>query len=611
MTRGELWWVDLGVPFGMEKIANKLIVILFIAAILVFINACPEPEDYDDLLDPYTYDARFRIFPNAPGSGILTYPWGSGTDNYFDKNAPVSYWNGKRHNHKYPDLFRFANGSKVNNIADWEERRKEIFNILQYYMHGRMPSIDPSVLEITWNDSANTCTINLRHIPSGRTAVFNVTHTPPAGAVANAKDKIILFGVGQNPTGRDSSWGTATLETSWAGSESSRSGTCTTLYGLSPSALDTPSINMQYSWVMSIILTVIEQGGLNGYYNPEKVGVYGFSRWGKAAMCIGAFAESRKGNQIGFTFIGSAGAGGPSIERWINQLGFKEHKEDPLPINKKGAANNNDLKGITWYLQEIENNNGNNATYYDWGTWVTGRIAYEVVRGWTDSTPGIPAGSHIYNDYTKGFTRNPGPPNSWGQIQTMAQARSETPGWFSARFGQFSDLHDGLRADRNSSHGLLCTMPFDSYFITALIAPRIVFYEEGYNTMRNNPESQWVNWLICDEIYQMYAKELNQPLIIWRNAIKFYDIPHTRITQQDQDESALVNAIYSSSQPDNKFRTPPFPVDDPRYRWDFDRIDWGRPGHPTIAERVRRMRESPVPVKAMDWNGLLDNPVPF
>lgn len=109
----------------------------------------------------------------------------------------------------------------------------------------------------------------------------------------------------------------------------------------------------------------------------------------------------------------------------------------------------------------------------------------------------------------------------------------------------------------------------------------------------------------------MYAKELNDSSIIWRNAIKFYDIPHSRIIQQNGDESDLVNAIYSGTQPNVKFRTPPFPVDDPRYRWDFDRMDWGRPGHPTIAERVRKMRESPVPVKAMDWRGLLDNPEPL
>jgi hypothetical protein len=52
-------------------------------------------------------------------------------------------------------------------------------------------------------------------------------------------------------------------------------------------------------------------------------------------------------------------------------------------------------------------------------------------------------------------------------------------------------------------------------------------------------------------------------------------------------------------------------VDDPRYRWDFNRMDFGRPGHPTIAERVWEMRNNPVKVKAMDYRGLLDHPEPL
>jgi len=233
----------------------------------------------------------------------------------------------------------------------------------------------------------------------------------------------------------------------------------------------------------------------------------------------------------------------------------------------------------------------------------------EAVRGWSASTPGIPAGSLVYNE-TFVHEKNPGPPNSWGRLQVLSQARAETPGWFSSRFSQLQDLHSGAMLDQGSG-GILCTMPFDSHYIAALIAPRIIYYEDGYNTMRNNPESQWVNWLICDEIYQMYAKELNDPSIIWRNAIKLYDIDHAHFNFQNDDEVNLTNSIYSGVQPHAKFRTPPFPVDDPRYRWDFDRMDFGRPGHPTIAERVRKMRENPVPVKAMDWRGLLDEPEPL
>jgi len=574
---------------------------------LVLTSCGPEPESAPPALiesfygakDPAwaadPYNAAYRIFPNAPQNSIVTY-------NYFDQNAPPSYWNSKGHNHKYPDPFHFANGNKVQNVADWEIRRKEISAILQYYMHGRMPSIAADELRIRWqdNNNTNTCTILIQNLRNNKSATFSVVHTPPAGATAGAKNGILLFGVGMAPAAR-AGWGTATFETSWGGAENNRSGTCATLYGLTTTAPDTPSVNMQYAWAMSVILTVIEEGGLGGYYDPAKIGIYGFSRWGKAAMIIGAFAEGRGGAQMGFTFVGSAGSGGPAIDRWINQMGYKGHTEDPLPVGGAGAMAFADLQGITWYMRDIDNDDHNAAT------------ATEAVRGWDADTPGIPPGALIYDEHneTNDWTRNPGPPNSWGRIQVLAQARSETPGWFSARFSQLQDLHVGLSLDKDSNPGIVCTMPFDAHYIAALIAPRIIYYEDGYNTVRNNPEGQWANWLICDELYQMYAEEKNEPAIIWRNAIKMYDIEHMHYSYQNEDEYDLVTAIYADIQPNAKFRTPPFPVDDPRYRWDFNRMDFGRPGKPTIAERVRRMRESDVPVKAMDTRGLLDNPEPL
>jgi hypothetical protein len=360
---------------------------------------------------------------------------------------------------------------------------------------------------------------------------------------------------------------------------------------------------MQYAWAMSVILTVIEEGGLNGYYDPGKVGIYGFSRWGKAAMIVGAFAESRGGKQLGHTIIGSAGSGGPVLDRFIAQAGYKGHTRDPLPVNGEGAKSFSDLKGITWYQARVTGSGATSAA---------GSNDLTVVRGWTMSTSGMYAGSVFYNEGGSPF--KPWQSAGFGGIQNLAQARNEMSGWFSARFQSFSDLHNGLDLDHDKNQtgrgkeGVICTMPFDAHFITALIAPRIVLYEEGYDTVRNNPEAQWANWLICDEIYQMYAERYDSSYI-WRNAIKFYHIPHNHFSYQDQDEYDLVTAIYSGSQPNVKFRTPPFPVDDPRYRWDFNRMDFGRPGQPTIVERVKAMRESKV--KPMDWRGLLRTPEPL
>jgi hypothetical protein len=468
-------------------------------------------------------------------------------------------------------------------------------------------------LNIAWSDSANTCTINLTHVTSGRTTTITLNHNPPAGAVEGARDKILLLGVGSAAT--RTGWGSAALNTDWGGgvggwqggSTPARQGICTTLYGMTPSAPDTPSVRMQLAWAVSVILTVIEEGGLNGYYDPDKVGIYGYSTNGKSAMIIGAFAQSREGRQTGQTFIGSAGSGGPSLDRFIAQAGYKNHTEDPLPVNGAGAMSYSDLKGITWFQQKISGEGITSAA---------GNNDRVVVRGWTAKTPGIPKGSLAYGEsYNNSWEPYGANRDGFGGIQNLAQARGEAPGWFSVRFGQFTDLHNGLDLDHDNSQtgrgkeGVLCTMPFDAHFISALIAPRIVYYEDGYATTRNNPEAQWANWLICDEIYRMYAEEKGDPLIAWRNAIKIYHISHTGTPDyQQQDEVDLTTAIYAGTQPNAKFRTPPFPADDPRYRWDFNRMDFGRPGHPTIAERVRKMRESPYKVKAVDTRGLLDSP---
>jgi len=610
----------------MKKIIGAVTVLLMTALVLG-LAGCPQETgtnedvvwederlEWDD--DPYL----FRRFPNlSPGQRL--------TRAYFDaNNAPVSLWNQRGHNHRHPDPFTFADGTPVRNLSDWQERREEISLIIQYYMHGWKPTLDPDVVEIDWTDTDNATEIRLRHIPSDRTHTFTVSHTPPTGATPGARDTVLLFTFpaffGPPPGPRYPTWGAATFNQGWAttpGFNASRAGPVATLFELSPSALDTPSAFMSSAWIMSVILTVIEGGGLRGFYDPTTVGITGFSRNGKKAMVIGAFAQGRGGSQIGQTFVHQAGSGGPTVERFLAQIAYRDFTHDPLPVDGVGAESYDDLSSIVWFLGQ-----GNNPA--------AGSENRRVVRGWTSSTPGIPPGAIIYGEsvmqriwpfyrrsgntcHAPGGSGHPeGGRGDFGGIQTLAQARLEQSGWFSARFGQFTNMHAGLSLDFNYGgtgtrrYGILCTMPFDAHFIAALIAPRVILFSEGFGmgNVRNNPEGTWANWLMVDEVYQMYATERNDPSIIWRNAIVMYNIPHAHRPYLDQDEVDLTNAILNGQTPHERFRTPPFPVDDPRYRWEFNRMDWGRPGSSTIAERVYRMRQSRV--RAMDHRGLLETP---
>ena len=60
-----------------------------------------------------------------------------------------------------PDLFTFADGSKVKTKADWERRRTEMKKMLLYYQYGRIPPRP---------DSVTAADIQRRPHPSGSCA---------------------------------------------------------------------------------------------------------------------------------------------------------------------------------------------------------------------------------------------------------------------------------------------------------------------------------------------------------------------------------------------------------------------------------------------------------
>jgi len=71
-------------------------------------------------------------------------------------------------------------------------------------------------------------------------------------------------------------------------------------------------------------LITFEKGAFENKIDAKKLAITGFSRWGKAALVIGAFAKSKTGTQIAVTAPGSAGSGGPTIERFISSTGAKD-----------------------------------------------------------------------------------------------------------------------------------------------------------------------------------------------------------------------------------------------------------------------------------------------
>jgi hypothetical protein len=634
----------------------------------------------------------------VPGPGL---PAGSGgsygvpdpsyTGRRFDINnlpSPAT-WNALGHQHAFPDLFHFANGNRVATVADWEARRKEISKIVQYYEYGIMPPIqEADGVHITWVDEgvANSI-ITVEY--EGREWTFTVNTTLPAGAADDDSKKgtiPLYFG----SSGANWDGGTATWTFSGgAANEGDGSGNVPTLFGIDHTQPDAPSANMSYAWQMSIILSVIEgidldgngqidpdtEKGFRGWYDPKKVGITGYSRNGKAAMVIGAFAESRQGNRVGHTGIGSAGAGGPALERFISMAGYRLNGgayADPLPIGQPGLMEYGDMYGKPYYPKQIVDGQPifpGSTTATAWAATPGGtadNARYQLVRGWAPYFEDFiksPTNAQTSGDFppstnmTTPLITYQSPHSTWSGVQNLSEGRNEVPGWFSVRFREFADLHYGLDLDHvrgqegRGKYGLLCTIPFDQHFLAALIAPNGVIFQDGYTQGRNNQESQFGNWLAIDEIYKLYGEaEGNDYKYVFRNGIVMTWGDHGGNTGNEAaDRNYHASKIFDGSTDDAttsaadaqlaKMRSPWFSIDDPIGRFDYYRMTWGRPGHPTIAARVQARVEPtladynawmalnpPAPAvdgpidikmnytptgpkyKAMDWRGLTDAP---
>jgi hypothetical protein len=675
---------------------------IFVCAAIFLLAAC------ETALEP---TGGYKAVPGGPGGDAVSSSgpgFGTPDSTYkgkrFDINKlpPPSTWNAMGHQHAFPDLFHFANGNKVVTLADWENRRKEISKIIQYYEYGVMPPIadqgqigvadNAEDVIITWQDSSGGATAAITIQYKERSWTVTINTTLPAGA--NPANKYNpATGEGGYPLyfgGGGANWeggtGNFPLSGTWA-SESDGTGNVPNLFGLNPADPSSPSANSSYAWGMSVILSVMEGIDLNNngtieddecgfgrWYNPRKIGITGYSRNGKAAECIGALAESRGGRRVGHVGIGSAGSGGPSLERFISLAGYKVEGQyaDPLPLNGPGLMDYNGLVGKPYYVQKVNNGDDifpNMAGSAKWAPTPGGTSdnnRFILARGWspyfdpyiatpTNGETGGAVPAPATNGITTPFIGWQTPANTWSGIQSLSEGRNETPGWFSVRFREFTDLHYGLDIDHvrgnegRGKYGVLCTIPFDQHYLAALIAPNGVMFQDGYSQTRNNQEAQFANWVIIDEVYKFYGEQESNPeKYIFRNAFVMTWGDHGGNTgNETPDRNYHARAVFNGGT-DNaataaadpmlaKMRAAWFPVDDPVSRFDYYRMNWGRPGHPTIAERVQKRVEpiigdyttgeasrpfptagaSPVhpsytptgpKFKPMDWHGLTDEP---
>jgi len=305
-----------------------------------------------------------------------------------------------------------------------------------------------------------------------------------------------------------------------------------------------------------------------------------------------------------------------------------------------------DLYGYPYYHKAIVAGDKMYGDLHTYGTTsndgqTAGRM--RVMRGWSPyfepfnhaSTADAGGGTALTaarNANTKlPFVAYQTPSEAWSGIESAACARGESGyNWELLRFYEFNDMHMGMNIDRvrtdpsRTKRGFACQLPFDTYFANMLLAPyggQII--AAPTHQMRTNQPSMWANWLITDEIYkfygeQEYAEEHNNGVLvedpeypgsglmmgwdkyIWNNLHANWWGTHAGLpttTAINQHRSRMLENEGIGTTTDfaktnimiAKHRDPAFPVDDPvTYIGDFHKMDFGRPGAPTIAERVKR-----------------------
>lgn len=233
-----------------------------------------------------------------------------------------------------PDPLVFNDGTSVRNAAQWEKRKKELFEDFDREIYGRLPQQIPSV---TWEILSEKDTLNgeyrvrikelLGRVDNssypGLSVGIRMTLTTPAGADGPVP-VIVEFGWNfpgfsrqrqqDGPTWQQQllakGWGSAILiPTSFQADNGAglRQGIIGLVNKGQPRKPDDWGTLRAWAWGASRAMDYFES---DGDVDQERVGIEGLSRYGKAALVAMAYEP-----RFAIGLIGSSGAGGAKLLR--------------------------------------------------------------------------------------------------------------------------------------------------------------------------------------------------------------------------------------------------------------------------------------------------------
>ncbi len=217
-----------------------------------------------------------------------------------------------------PDPFTFFNGEKVRTLNDWNLRRDEIKDLVQYYEYGYMP--DPP--ENVTADINEEGIVKIMVYDKGKTASFDGKLTLPTKEQCGKEGPYpvvvsIDFWAGEaNPIFLEAGYAVLSIIYSTIASDNSEhKGAFYSLYPYDLTTENDAGTLLAWAWGAGRgidALKYLTETSLN-YSNLDlgKLAVSGFSRCGKAALIAGLFDE-----RFGVVNPGASGSGGAAVYRY-------------------------------------------------------------------------------------------------------------------------------------------------------------------------------------------------------------------------------------------------------------------------------------------------------
>ncbi len=562
-----------------------------------------------------------------------------------------------------PDPFQSWRSTKENVTAkNWDKRREEINQILQYYLTGYRPPEDGISVTVDANPSGDNSTGKqfIIHIARhGRTAdlpfrlalptapttkpangwpvILWITDSASASSTSNrvltnglARIQIKVGDIDDGDSG-NGDWWKPTMTRGIIGKlfdynwPDGSQGTPDPALGHNVGPFvndyadeDAPGLLINWAWGISRIIDAIVQDAAlpetSRQFNldPTKIAATGYSRWGKETLFAAAFDK-----RIAIANPVATAAGGAPIERFVSLTvneadSFVDGPWDTGNVNgpwnatttyegpqnksyyylKTGTPPADDAVNAERMVLRTEalidpdtdiDGGGGLATFRS-----SNHTKYAVGEAPAGQTQYV--GSNIKPGYVVQWANGGWDPWPLTQgHQNLMDIRWWFAQYFNSRFKRFQSLYP-LQNTQNRPNrgewGYLSNLPFDMHYLTALVAPRTLLLLGGYRDIDSGTEGQFFNYLAVREVYRLLGAE-------GRVGFGAVNQPHS---QSAGEVDALVTTCLSvfgggdipaNYRPDGTAAHPdPYPINDPRSKFDYKKLNWAAPGYTPIAEQV-------------------------